>query len=187
VAKERGPHRGEGHMSLAVAMLMVAAAALGFWPINQDLRVPIAGPFGFGFWDEAIALGLAFALGGLSLLGPPLHLVRARGRRWGAGRMVWFACGAASWTFWPPYFWVHAFRGSTLLVSHSAQYFFLLTPLIAILILASFLAGGWLRPRRRPLWLSWQENFGILLGLAWACLGIHRLAWLYYTELYMGR
>lgn len=188
MAKERGPQQGEGRMSLAVAMLMVALAALGFWLINDNLRVPIPGPYGFGFWDEAIALGLAFILGGLSLLGPPLLLLRGRGRRWGAGRMVWFACGVATWTFWPPYFWTHAYWGWTLMRSSSAQYFFVATPLLAIVIMSSFLAGGWLRrPRRRSLWLSWQETFGIFLGLAWSCLGIHRIAWLYYKELYFGR
>jgi hypothetical protein len=188
VAKQRGPMKGEGRMSVAVAMLMVAAAALGFWPVNDDLRVPIPGPFGFGFWDEAIALGLAFMLGGLSLLGPPLLLLRRQRRPWGAGRMVWFACGVATGLICTPYYWSHSFWDWTLLRSQSAQYFFVTTPLIAIAVFSSFLAGGWLRrPRLSRLCSSWQETFGILLGLAWACLGIHRLTWLYYTELYLRR
>jgi len=183
--KSSAPRRADG-MSLAVAMLMIACAALGLWLVTDDLRDPHSGPYGFGYWDEAIALGLAYGLGGLSLLGPPFLLLRARGRPWRAGRMLWFACGLATWIFWPPYLWAYAFRGSSLLRSDSAQLFFVTTPLLAILIISSFLAGGWLRGRRRRrLWLSWQETFGVLLGLAWACLGIHRLAWLYYTDLYL--
>jgi hypothetical protein len=175
----------EDRLSIATAMLMCAGATLGFWLVTPDLRDPRRGPFGFGYWDEAISLGSAYGLGGLSFLGPPLLLWRVRGRPWGPGRMLWFACGLATWIFWPSYIFARANWGATLLANYCAQLFFTATPLIAILILSSFWAGGWFySTRRRRLRLSWQETFGIVLGVAWSCLGLHRLAWLYYTDIF---
>ncbi len=110
-------------LSIGVAMLLVAGATFGLWLVTPDLRDPHPGPYGFGYWDEAIALGVAYGLGGVSLLGPPLLLLRVRGRPWGPGRLLWFSCGLATWIFWPPYIYSHATWGATLLASNRRNCF----------------------------------------------------------------
>src|SRR5690242_9011224 len=51
-------------------------------------------------------LTIGGVLGGISLVGPLLllraHRCRTRARPWRAGRVFWFAHGAASWLLWPP-------------------------------------------------------------------------------------
>jgi hypothetical protein len=57
------------------------------------------------------------------------------------------------------------------------------TPLMAIYVTAGLLAGGWLRKSRRRRWKrSWREQYGLLLGLAWACTGGYVLYLIYRNE-----
>jgi hypothetical protein len=51
---------------------------------------------------------------------------------------------------------------------------------MAVYVTAALLAGGWLgKRRRRRLRRSWREQFGLLLGLCWACTGFYVLYVLY--------
>jgi hypothetical protein len=52
---------------------------------------------------------------------------------------------------------------------------------MAIYVTVALLAGGWLRRGRRRRWRSWREQFGLLLGLAWACTGLY-VMYLFYGE-----
>jgi hypothetical protein len=57
------------------------------------------------------------------------------------------------------------------------------TPLMAVYVTAALLAGGWLgKRRRRRRRLSWREQFGLLLGLCWACTGFYVLYILYHED-----
>ena len=58
------------------------------------------------------------------------------------------------------------------------------TPLMAVYVTLALLAGGWLGKRRRKrLARSWQETFGLILGLVWACTGLYVLELLYEGDL----
>src|SRR5262245_14745914 len=105
--KPSSPPR-EDRLSVGLLMLLIAGAALGLWLVIEDLRRvdfragPPPADMSFGPWDWVIVFVLVFLLGGLSLVGPPLLLLTARKRRWGPGRLLWFAQGTASWLLWPP-------------------------------------------------------------------------------------
>jgi hypothetical protein len=59
------------------------------------------------------------------------------------------------------------------------------TPLMAVYVTLALLAGGRLkRSRRRRILRSWQETFGLLLGLAWACTGLYLIALIYRNDLF---
>jgi hypothetical protein len=71
-------------------------------------------------------------------------------------------------------------RGAEFTDTESGMCFAYGTPLMAIYVTAALLAGGWFgRRRRRRLRRSWREQFGLLLGLAWACTGLYVLYLLY--------
>ena len=58
------------------------------------------------------------------------------------------------------------------------------TPLMALYVTLALLTGGWLTKRRRKrLARTWQESFGLILGLAWACTGLYVLEILYEADL----
>jgi hypothetical protein len=155
-------------------LVLVAGLAVGLWLGAEGLR-----EFDSARFDSWL-FQIGVVLGGLSLAGPPLLIAerRRRGRPWRAGRLLWFAQGMASWLLWPPMIWARA-RGDRL-GSASICYFYG-TPLMAVYITLALLAGGWLRPgRRRRRLIPWRERFGILLGLAWACLGFYLLFLIYF-------
>src|SRR5262249_11895757 len=128
----------------------------------------------FGKWDEVISVVIVFSLGGLSLIGPPLLLLTARRRAWGAGRLLWFAQGTASWLLWPPFVYRKVMYSSPQSESISGVCYYYGTPLMAVYVTLALLAGGRLkRSRRRRISRSWQETFGLILGLAWACTGLY--------------
>jgi hypothetical protein len=158
----------------------------------------LAAGLGVGLWlfaaeadkqyDEHNLRGLvlmitAGALGGLAVVGPPLLLTERRraGRPWGPGKVSWFALGTSAWLLWPPVM-VRRARSSTSPGSVSATCFAYGTPLMALYLTAALLAGGWFgRKGRRRLSRSWREQFGLLLGLLWACTGLYVL-WLIYED-----
>lgn len=165
-------------------MALIAGLALGIWLVVAVFQ----GRQGNAL-QSLILYTLAFLLGGISLIGPPLLLaerLRRRGR-WGPGRLIWFAQGMASWLLWPPVIYIRA-RERNLDSSESASCYAYGTPLMAIYVTTALLAGGWLgRSRRRRARRSWRERFGLMLGLAWACTGAYALYLLYEADFFNRR
>jgi hypothetical protein len=163
-------------------MLLVAGAAVGLW-----LAIATYGPNGGGPPDveQRWLAVVAFLLGGVSLIGPPLLLrERFRGRsRLRVGEFFWFIQGTAAWLLWPPVV-VQRVAGkdggslSTVCYAYG-------TPLMALYVTLGLLAGGWLRPRRRRRRSArpWTATFGLILGLIWACTGLWVLSILYRADL----
>jgi hypothetical protein len=155
-------------------MLLIAGLAFSLWlglPGLKKNDIP-------EFFLVVVAV-----LGGLSLFGPPLLLaeLRRRRRRWRAGKVLWFSTGMASWLLWPPaiYRRTHGLDPGQSYLCYAYG-----TPLMAIYVTTALLAGGWLRRgRRNRVPLSWRDQFGLLLGMAWACTGLYVLYLIYSTDL----
>ena len=173
-------------MSLGVLMLLIAGAALGFW-LALDVLKTRGQPNGpVEDWTTAWDFAFVFILGGLSLVGPALLLLTARKRPWGAGRFLWFVEGTAAWLLWPPAIY-HRIAVPGDQHPMSALCFFYGTPPMALYVTLTLLAGGHLtRVRRRKIRRSWQETFGLLLGLAWACTGLYIIS-LFYRQDFIGK
>ena len=182
----RGP---SDRLSIGVLMLLIAGSALGIWLVAEDVRnVAFGGDrddlLGTSTWMKAICLAAIFSLGGLSLVGPPLLLLTAHKKPWGAGRLLWFAQGTASWLLWPPIVYHRASREP---MGISAVCFYYGTPLMAVYMTLALLFGGRLNRRhQRRIARSWQELFGLLLGMAWACTGLYFIA-LFYRRDFFGK
>jgi hypothetical protein len=175
--------RRSDRLNIGVAMLLVAGAALGLWLATHELQDKGNNADLEARFSHSLFL-FVFVLGGLALVGPPLLLMTARRRPWGAGRILWFTQGTAAWLLWPPvvYRTARGFPGSM-----SGTCFFFGTPLLALYVALGLLASGHLRgSRRRKIRRSWQETFGLLLGLAWACTGLYILS-LFYREDFFRR
>jgi hypothetical protein len=182
VTDQKPAHRRRSdRLHVGVVMLMVAGVALGIWLILDDFRTEIRREE-INPRIEAVLLLIVFVLGGLSLVGPPLLLRTARRRPWAAGRFLWFAHGTAAWLLWPPIVYART-AGSQK--SMSAACFFYGTPLMAVYVTLALLAGGHLRrSRRRRMYRSWQETFGLLLGLLWACTGLYLISTFYRNDVF---
>jgi hypothetical protein len=50
--------------------------------------------------------------------------------------------------------------------------------------IALLVSGRFRRSRRRRLFRSWQETFGLFLGLAWACTGLYLIATFYRQDFF---
>ncbi len=88
----------------------------------------------------------------------------------------------ASRLLWPPIVSTRV-RNGQISQSTTAGCFAYGTPLMALYLGFALLSGGWLRKRRRrTLMRSWRERFGLLLALAWACLGLYVLSIFYREE-----
>ena len=181
--------------SLVDGMVFVAGLAVAFWaftePLLQAWRVPPP-PDSMGFqpflgWLDSFGYTLmVVGLGGLSLAGVPL-LLRDRARRppsiWGPGKTLWFASGTAAWLLWPPVVYQKLSGGNGKDVT--AVCYFYGTPLMALYMALALWAGRSLRRRkRRRRVLGWQERFGLILGLAWACTGLYLLSMFYRIDLF---
>jgi hypothetical protein len=56
---------------------------------------------------------------------------------------------------------------------------------MAVYVTLALIAGGHLRRRRRRrIYRSWQETFGLLLGLAWACTGLYLISVFYRNDIF---
>jgi hypothetical protein len=180
--------RKPARLGLGGAMLLIAGVALGLSMIADELRSPNLNPNAephFGAWDFIASLVAVFVLGGLSFVGPPLLLLRRTRRPWGPGRILWFAQGTASWLLWPPVLYHRAVHGGRLGETTSAVCYFYGTPLMAIYMTSALLAGGHLRRGKRRLHdRSWEEKFGLFLGMAWACTGLYFLACFYRNDFF---
>lgn len=169
--------RAIGAQTIAELMLLVAGAGLGISLITPDVRE------GSARWVEIWLLPIVAILGGFSLVGPPLLLWhRRRDRRpWRPGRVLWFTQGMASWLLWPPVVYSRL-QGRKFGDTTSGLCYYYGTPLVAIYVTSALLAGGWIRrrrPRARP--LDWRDRFGLILALAWACIGFYILS-IYYRD-----
>lgn len=172
--------------SLGLAMLLVAGAASGLWLIAEEVRTsPGAGDNSPEFDVRALVPLAVFVLGGLCLIGPPLLLLRARGRPWGAGRLLWFAFGTASWLLWPSMVYRRAILDAPVVSAQSGVCYVYGTPLMVVCITITLLAGGhFTSARRRRMRHSWQETLGLLLGLCWTCIGLLILALGHFFDLF---
>lgn len=173
-----------------IGELMIVVAGVG---VGMTVAVPIfrdEPSFGEGF---VVAVGAL--LGGASLVGVPLLLWgrwRGEQRRFGPGSLLWFAHGTAAWLLWPPIIIGRRSSGrgqNAPIVDPSAAEicFFYGTPLMAVYVTASLLAGGWLRRRNRrnrraPVPMPWRERFGRVLGMGWAVLGLYVLSMIYRSK-----
>ena len=195
-APNRIPPRRE-RMPLAAAMLMIVGLGIGAWYVSGDVRRIVSGQPGapeptmlterWRKWEEVALYVIIGALGGLSLVGPPLLLWErwTRRRPWGDGRLFWFAQGTSSWLLWPPVIARRLTNAPEPLINEtmSGLCYFYGTPLMALYVTLALLAGGRLRrSRRRRAKRSWQERFGLLLGLAWACTGLYILSIIYRND-----
>jgi hypothetical protein len=172
-------------MSIGAAMLLIAGAAVGLWLALGMIRsMPQTGDAEDRFRNSIIIL--VFVLGGFSLIGPALLLLTARRRPWGAGRFLWFAHGTAAWLLWPPIVYRRVAGGNMQPQGSMSEMCFLYgTPLMAVYVTLTLLAGGHLRrSRRRRLLRSYQETFGLLLGLTWACTGLYLISLFYRQDLF---
>ena len=162
--------------------LLIAGIAVGFWLFGMGLRLhffgnePEPGPNAYGIW-----IGL---LGGLSVVGPPILLWerRRRKRRFGPGEILWFSHGMSAWLLWPPVVLARASRDPRLQIDSplSVSCFAYGTPLMALYLGSALLAGGWIRRRGRARRrYSWHEQFGLILGILWACTGGYCLYLIY--------
>lgn len=159
--------------------MLVAGLAVGFWLFLPSLRQDE--PVGVGELDDLTLIGSSAVLGGLSVVGPVLLLLKRRREPlpWGAGKTLWFSAGTAAWLLWPPVI-VKRLTEPNINQAGTAICFAYGTPLMALYVVIALLAGGHLRRgRRRRIRRSWTETFGLLLGLAWACTGLYILAALY--------
>lgn len=171
---------------IAQMLILVAGIAVAFGVLRPLLLARYDSPDGDPVEMIPVFLRAIIAtLGGVSLVGVPLLLLRRHRdrRRWGPGKMAWFAHGTASWLLWPPIlFWQISDRSSA---PWSAVCWLWGTPLMGVYVTASLLAGGWFRKRRRrgPR-RNWSERFGLLLSCAWACTGLYLLYLLYSIDVF---
>lgn len=180
--------RQTDRLTVGVMLALVAGIGFSLW-LNQDVLDSEMD----GGSDSLIAF-CAMILGGLSVVGLPLLLVRRfkvparQRRRWGPGQLLWFSQSAAAWLLWPPVILKRArasVGGQSIDPETARICYFYGTPLMAVYVLFALAAGGWLRrPRRRGIVprssvppgrrrvASWSESFGLWLGLLWALLGL---------------
>ncbi len=163
-------------------MALIAGLAVGLWLVLPDVQAQNDRPMGtFGNVPLLVVVSI---LGGLSLVGPPILLIGGRhGRPWGAGKILWFSEGMASWLLWPPIV-VARVQGRSMGDTISGPCFAYGTPLMAIYTTAALLAGGWIRPGRRRIRRSQLERFGLLLAMLWACTGLYVLYLLYASDIF---
>jgi hypothetical protein len=174
--------RDQRRLTILDLLLLIAGVALALWLVLDELKQ----------WptdrEDSTFSVIVFVLGGLSLLGPPL-LLRERLRRRARlrlGEMIWFCQGTASWLLWPPVI-VHRVRGTDFTGQMAPVCYIYGTPLMALYVTITLLAGGWLRPRRGRKWFrgrSWTDMFGLMLGLLWACTGLYLLGMIYKNDLF---
>lgn len=167
-------------------MTLVAGLAVGLGLVLPDLTG--ADPPRMGSLTDDVLLFAVAVLGGLAAVGPPILLAERRRlrRRFGPGRLLWFATGTSAWLLWPPVV-ARRLQGERFGNSQAGVCFAYGTPLMALYVTLALCAGGWLglrkrRRRRAPRPRSWRERFGLILGLAWAFTGLYVLVNLYAAD-----
>ena len=184
-ADEKQTLGGSDRMSIGAGMLLIAGAALGFWLALNVIKDPGGadgpGTDQFSTWVFGLCVSARGAVGYRApapATGRPVkdHGVQAdssglsRGRRRGC-------CGRRRST-----------TGSHQpAIPMSAMCFLLRYASHGLYVTLGLLAGGHLkRSRRHRMRCSWQETFGLLLGLAWACTGLYIIS-LFYRQDFTGK
>jgi hypothetical protein len=178
-------------LSIGVVMLLVSGIAIGVWLAGDLLKEeftrgrttnePVTAHAGFGWADWTLAVVAGSLLGGLSLIGPPLLLITGCKRQWGSGRTLWFSYGIATWVLWTPVVFLKAIGDHQPPWNRGGEDVMLALPSVAsVLTMPAMVASGALRrSRRRRFFQSWQERFGVALGVGWTCLGLYWIVWIY--------
>jgi hypothetical protein len=170
------PPRPPGRRITVLELMgLVAAVALGLWLVLPEAR-QMPQPKVLGSFEPMVLVVVA-VLGGLSLVGPVLLVrERLRGRRrpFRGGEVLWFCQGMAGWLLWPPVVYARL-EGRKFGETISGPCYYYGTPLMAVYVTSALLAGRWIGPRRRKRARSWREQFGLILGLLWACTGAYFL------------
>jgi len=172
-------------LTIGAIVLLIVGVSVGLGLFLPEFR-----QMDWGEADNAVgAAGMVLA--GPTALGVPWliwrkYRGRTRGdRRWGPGRLLWFAHGSAAWLLCPPIVAKRAgFTQSGVAdAANGAQIcYFYGTPLMAVYMLLALRFGGRLggsrRGRRR---IDWIERFGLALAILWAMVGA-AIIWMIYTN-----
>src|SRR5947209_8246335 len=120
-------------------LVFIAGLAVGLWLAVPMIKAPSPD---FEGWVAP----LVYLLGGLSLAGPVLLLrerFRRRGRL-GIGELFWFCQGTATWLLWPPVVYYRIRPSSAMGHPITGVCYLYGTPLMALYVTMTLLAGGWL-------------------------------------------
>ncbi len=134
-----GPVKRPQRLTILEMMILIAGVAVGLWLFGKNISE------GGDPWHIRWVLAVVAVLGGFSVVGVPLLLLELRRRRsrWGAGKVMWFSQGMASWLLWPPMIYLRIRKGDAMEMSGTCYFYG--TPLMAIYVTCALLAGGWLR------------------------------------------
>jgi len=156
--------RTDGRLTILDLGLMVAGVSLGLWLVLDQLR-------GSSDLRGKCFIMAVFVLGGVSVVGAPVLLWhRARGGSLGPGELLWFFQGTAAWLLLPPIFDLRI-RGKPCTGTMAMNCYLQGGPLMGSFLAISLLTGGWLRLRRGRR-RTGREVFGLLVGPAWAVMGL---------------
>ena len=153
-------------------MLLVAS-------VGVSLSIFLPGMETFAWTDDEAYWQIAVMfLSGPSWIGPPILLWRRRrDRRRSPGRLMWFVTGTACWAMWPAILAAGVLKGQRDGLARGCFHY--VVPLMALFLLASLPIV--FPARRTPLGRApwWGDRFGLLLGYAWAAVGLYVLIKIY--------
>ena len=173
-------------LSIGMVMLLVAGwrSGSGWWAKTSRSYSPVALTESPGGDSAGLTRGWRSLRARFSAASRSSDVLSCSGRRrrpWGAGRFLWFTYGTAAWLLWAPVVYLKAIDDNRSHRHRADEQIVLALPAVTSLFtMPALVASGALRrSRRRRLFRSWQELFGLILGSGWTCTGLYLIAWFY--------